>query len=409
MSSSSSSSSASTAPSRGAAYGERRNCPLVALSQSQDARLGRYDPLAHQAVPDQVGCFIDGRYRGTQQSSTTVIQSGGRWAEVEVTIKVIVSDEVRLHDRGVDRALAERATTACKEAIAGSDLAQSLVQDELVGGFFEPREHLRRDPPPSSRDARKRGRSPSRSRSSSRSPRRKSSRHSSHHHHSPTPMPKSGQYVSGFGRTTIPKGGRLDKSQKKFLKNQEREERWRLKQREAAKENKSAGSSEVFERPPLFEQQKRAEAVKSLTPKTPSPKSAQQALAIQHPIITKAVVPMLGTLPPPPDIKIPPPPPRSMGTEALNKWWEVVRTIHRDIPERDKPARTYEEATRNTGLRFTKAAMVYSFLREFPEEDPVEEIADPFFQLDSDVPANGESPEQISGSSSSDTLDAYPK
>ena len=81
---------------------------------------------------------MDGPYRGTQQSSTTVVQSGGRWCEVEVTVRVIVSEEVRLHDRGVDRALAERATTACKEAIAGSDLAQSLVQDELVGGFFEP-------------------------------------------------------------------------------------------------------------------------------------------------------------------------------------------------------------------------------------------------------------------------------
>lgn len=406
-SSSSSSSSASTAPSRGAAYGERRNCPLVALSQSQDARLGRYDPLAHQAVPDQVGCFIDGRYRGTQQSSTTVIQSGGRWAEVEVTIKVIVSDEVRLHDRGADRALAERATTACKEAIAGSDLAQSLVQDELVGGFFEPRQHIRRDPPPSSRDGRKRGRSPTRSRSSSRSrsPRRKSSRSRSSHHHS------SGRHVSGFGDTTIPKGGRLDKTQRKFLANKRREDAWRLKQREVAKENQAppaAGSSEVFERPPLFEQQKKAEAAKSLTPKTPSPKSAQQALAINKPILVKTVVPMLGTLPPPPDTKLPPPPPESMGTEALNKWWELVRLIHRDIPERDKPARTYEEATRNTTLRFTKAAIVYSFMREFPEPDP-EPFADPFFCLDNDVPANGESPDKISSSSSSDTLDAYPK
>ena len=402
-SSSSSSSSASTAPSRGAGYGERRNCPLVALSKSQDARLGRYDPLAHQAAPDRVECFVDGPYRGTQQSSTTVVQSGGRWCEVEVTVRVIVSEEVRLHDRGADKALAERASTACKEAIAGSDFAQGLLQDELVGGFFEPREHLRRDPPPSSRDGRRRHeRSPS---SRSRSPRRRSRSRSRsrHHHRSP------GRRVSGFGETTIPKDGKLTKAQKKFLQNQKREEAWRLKQREAAKENKPAGSSEVFERPPLFEQQKRAEATKSLTPKTLSPKSAQQALTIHHPIITKAVVPMLGTLPPPPDIKIPPPPPRSMGTEALNKWWELVCAIHRDIPERDKPSCSYEEATRNTGLRFTKAAMVYSFLREFPEEDPVEEITDPFFQLDSDVPANGESPEQISGSSSSDTLDAYPK
>ena len=95
-----------------------------------------------------------------------------------------------------------------------------------------------------------------------------------------------------------------------------------------------------------------------------------------------------------------------MGTEALNKWWELVRAIHRDIPERDKPARSYEEATRNTGLGFTKAAFVYSFLRDFPpeEEDPVEEVADPFFQLDGDA----SSIEHISGSSS-DTLDAYPK
>lgn len=400
-SSSSSSSSASTAPSRGAGYGERRNCPLVALSKSQDARLGRYDPLAHQAAPDRVECFVDGPYRGTQQSSTTVVQSGGRWCEVEVTVRVIVSEDVRLHDRGADRALAERATTACKEAIAGSDLAQSLVQDELVGGFFEPREHIRWDPPPSSRDGRKRGRSPTRSRSSSRSPRRKSSRHS-HSRHSP------GRHVSGFGDTTIPKGGRLDKAQKKFLANKRREDAWHLKQREVAKENcpppPAAGSSEVFERPPLFEQQKRAEAAKSLTPKTPSPKSAQQALTVHHPIITKAVVPMLGTLPPPPDIKIPPPPPRSMGTEALNKWWEVVRTIHRDIPERDKPARTYEEATRNTGLGFTKAAIVYSFMRDFPMEEEEEEVTDPFFRLDAD----DSSAEHISGSSS-DTLDAYPK
>ena len=79
-------------------YGERRKCLLMPLSQSQDARLGRYDPLAHQAAPDRVECFVDGWYQGTQQSSTTVVQSGGRWCEVEVTIRVIVSDEVRLHD-----------------------------------------------------------------------------------------------------------------------------------------------------------------------------------------------------------------------------------------------------------------------------------------------------------------------
>ena len=402
-SSSSSSSSASTAPSRGAGYGERRNCPLVALSKSQDARLGRYDPLTHQAVPDQVGCFVDGSYRGTQQSSTTVIQSGGRWAEVEVTVRVIVSEEVRLHDRGADRALAERATTACKEAIAGSDLAQSLVQDELVGGFFEPRQHIRRDPPPSSRDGRKRGRSPTRSRSSSRSrsPRRKSSRRS-HSRHSP------GRHVSGFGETTIPKDGKLTKAQKKFLKNQEREERWRLKQREAAKENKPAGSSEVFERPPLFEQQKRAEAVKSLTPKTPSPKSAQQALTINHPILVTAPAP--STLPPPPPAKLPPPPPESEGLVALYKWWELVKKFHPDVPERDKPSRTYEEATRNTCLRYVRAAMVYGFLREFPEPEPepIEEVVAPYFQLDCPAYADGqESPEQVS--SSDDTQEAKPK
>ena len=72
--------------------------PLSPLSQSQDAKLGWYNPLTHQAAPDQVECFVDGRYRGTQQSSTTVVQSGGRWCEVEVTVKVIMSDEVRLHD-----------------------------------------------------------------------------------------------------------------------------------------------------------------------------------------------------------------------------------------------------------------------------------------------------------------------
>ena len=85
---------------------------------------------------------MDGHYRGTQQSSTTVIQSGGRWAEVQVTVQVIISEEVCLHDQGADKALAERASTACKEAIAGSDLAQQLIQDELVGGFFEPWQHL---------------------------------------------------------------------------------------------------------------------------------------------------------------------------------------------------------------------------------------------------------------------------
>ena len=93
-----------------------------------------------------------------------------------------------------------------------------------------------------------------------------------------------------------------------------------------------------------------------------------------------------------------------MGTEALNKWWELVRAIHRDIPERDKPARSYEEATRNTGLGFTKAAIIYSFMRDFPMEEEEEEVTDPFFRLDAD----DSSAEHISGSSS-DTLDAYPK
>lgn len=402
MSSSSSSSSASTAPSRGAGYGERRNCPLVALSKSQDARLGRYDPLAHQAAPDRVECFVDGPYRGTQQSSTTVVQSGGRWCEVEVTVRVIVSEEVRLHDRGADKALAERASTACKEAIAGSDFAQGLLQDELVGGFFEPRQHIRRDPPPSSRDGRRRHeRSPS---SRSRSPRRRSRSRSRsrHHHRSP------GRRVSGFGETTIPKDGKLTKAQKKFLQNQKREEAWRLKQREAAKENKPAGSSEVFERPPLFEQQKRAEATKSLTPKTPSPKSAQQALSIKKPILITTSA--SSTLPPPPPAKLPPPPPESEGLVALYKWWELVKKFHPDVPERDKPSRTYEEATRNTCLRYVRAAMVYGFLREFPEPEPepIEEVIAPYFQLDCPAYADGqESPEQIS--SSDDTQEAKPK
>ena len=52
--------------------------------------------------------------------------------------------------------------------------------------------------------------------------------------------------------------------------------------------------------------------------------------------------------------------------------------------------------------------MVYAFMCDFPEEeeeDPVEEVADPFFWLDADA-----SPiEHISGSSLDDTLDAYPK
>ena len=113
---------------------------------------------------------------------------------------------------------------------------------------------------------------------------------------------------------------------------------------------------------------------------------------------------MLGTLPPPPDVKLPPPPPRLIGTEALNKWWELVRAIHRDIPERDKLAQSYEEATHNTTLCFTKAAMVYSFMRDFPMEEEEEEVTDPFFRLDAD----DSSAEHISGSSS-DTLDAYPK
>ena len=147
--------------------------------------------------------------------------------------------------------------------------------------------------------------------------------------------------------------------------------------------------------------------MKSLTPKTPLPKSAQQALTVHHPIIVKVPVPALGTLPPP-DVKLPPPPPRSMGTEVLNKWWELVCMIHQDIPERDKPAQSYEEATQNTGLSFVKVAMVYAFMCDFPEEeeeDPVEEVADPFFWLDADA-----SPiEHISGSSLDDTLDAYPK
>ena len=404
MSSSSSSSSASTAPSRGAGYGERRNCPLVALSKSQDARLGRYDPLAHQAAPDRVECFVDGPYRGTQQSSTTVVQSGGRWCEVEVTVQVIVSEEVRLHDRGADKALAERASTACKEAIAGSDFAQGLLQDELVGGFFEPREHLRRDPPPSSRDARRRH-SRSRSSSRSRSPRRSRSRSRSRHYHHHS----SGRDVAGFGQTVIPKDDRkLSKAEKKFLANQKREERWRLKQREAAKEKQPADSSEVFERPPLFVQQKKAEAAKSLTPKTPSPKSAQQALTIKKPILVTAPAPT--TLPPPPPAKLPPPPPESEGLVALYKWWELVKKFHPDVPERDKPSHSYEEATRNTCLRFVRAAAVYGFMREFPEPEPepIEEVIAPYFQLDCPAYADGqESPEQVS--SSDDTQEAKPK
>ena len=348
---------------------------------------------------------MDGPYRGTQQSSTTVIQSGGRWCEVEVTVRVIVSEEVRLHDRGADKALAERASTACKEAIAGSDFAQGLLQDELVRGFFEPCQHIRRDPPPSSRDGR-RCRSRSCSSSRSRSPRRSCSRSRSRHHHHQS----SGHHVSGFGQTTIPKEGKIDKSMKKFLKNQEREERWHLKQREATKENKPASSSEVFERPPLFEQQKRAaaEAAKSLTPKTPSPKSAQQVLAIQHPIIVKAPAP--ATLPPPPLVKLPPPPPESEGLVALYKWWELVKKFHPDVPERDKPSQTYEEATRNTCLRYVQAAMVYGFLRDFPEPEPepIEDVVAPYFQLDCPAYADGqESPEQVS--SSDDMQEAKPK
>ena len=76
-----------------------------------------------------------------------------------------------------------------------------------------------------------------------------------------------------------------------------------------------------------------------------------------------------------------------MGTEALYKWWELVRRLHPDVPERDKLAHTYKEATRNTSLQFIQAAIIYSFLHDFPEEeeDPVEEVANPFFQLDEDA------------------------
>ena len=92
--------------------------------------------------------------------------------------------------------------------------------------------------------------------------------------------------------------------------------------------------------------------MKSLTPKTPSPKSAQQALGVNKPILVK--VPAPSTLPPPPPTKLPPPPPESEGLVALYK-------------------------------------------------DPVEEVADPFFQLDVEAsPVN-----HVSGSSS-DTLDIYP-
>ena len=96
---SSSSSSASTAPTRGAAnYIEHWNY-LLPLRESPNARLGRYDPMAHQALPDQVGCFADVAYRGTQHISTTVVQSGSQWVEVKATICVIISDAVRAHNR----------------------------------------------------------------------------------------------------------------------------------------------------------------------------------------------------------------------------------------------------------------------------------------------------------------------
>ena len=42
--------------------------------------------------------------------------------EVKATICVIISDAVRAHNRGADKALAERVSTACKEAVAGCDL-----------------------------------------------------------------------------------------------------------------------------------------------------------------------------------------------------------------------------------------------------------------------------------------------
>ena len=95
---------------------------------------------------------------------------------------------------------------------------------------------------------------------------------------------------------------------------------------------------------------------------------------------------------------------------ALYKWWELVKKFHPDVPERDKPSRTYEEATRNTCLRYVRAAMVYGFLREFPEPEPepIEDVVAPYFQLDCPAYADGqESPEQIS--SSDDTQEAKPK
>ena len=119
-------------PIQGAGY--RREHPLVPLSHSPTATNGVYDPRCHEAKPDSVRHVVDASLSGCQVTSTSVIQSGERWAEAEAQITIKISPALQLHQPRLAHELAQKLTDAVKEALAGCDLAKELIRDELTDG-----------------------------------------------------------------------------------------------------------------------------------------------------------------------------------------------------------------------------------------------------------------------------------
>ena len=132
-STSSSSSSTSTAPTRGAAnYGGALELSTPPLKESPDARLGRYDPMAHQALQTS-GMLC---WWGISGDSTHLCHCCPEWLSVGGSKGHHLCHHqwcCEGSQQRANKALAERVSTACKEAVAGCDLALELVRDELMG------------------------------------------------------------------------------------------------------------------------------------------------------------------------------------------------------------------------------------------------------------------------------------
>ena len=70
---------------------------------------------------------VDASLSRCQVTSTSVIQSGERWAEAEAQITIKISPALQLHQPRLARELAQKLTDAVKEALAGCDLAKELI------------------------------------------------------------------------------------------------------------------------------------------------------------------------------------------------------------------------------------------------------------------------------------------